>query len=582
MNRKIFLFILLPAVLIIGAYVFIRYSLKAGSAPNEEKIAKEANATDSSLSNNSALDLRPLLIKRLQSLVSASSNDVYELSVGDMEIDLLASTVNFEKVALKPNRQRADSLHRLGLAPAETMSFSFENLQVEGINVDDALNSKKMDYKLVRLTNPVIEIYRKAGSKKEPAPKEDFTQRFLKEMEKLSVQNLVVTGGTIIVHNGAKKNVLKEVSINMNNILIDSATRTDETRFFFAKKASLGFKNYTATTGNGQYKLAIATVNVEAPAETVTLGGFTLAPTLGRQEFASSQKMAKEYYKVAFPSVTLSGVDWWTLLNEEEMVAREVNIPGGDVSIYLDRTKAPPNKMGNFPAQLLMKLPLKIDVQRMTMRNLDLAYEEFNPISQQSGVLHIKDIAMTVANVSNMKVKGAKPVTVNGKAMFMGTVPIQADFVFSRENYKAGSFTANIKTNKAFEGSTVNSFAMPMGLVKIDKGTIQELHADIKGDQLRASGNIKILYNDLKLEMLEKDKGEKELDRKGVTSFVAGIILKKDNPKKGEAPRIAASEFTRIPEGGFFMLIWKTIMVGLLKTVGAPTKVASKTVKRPQ
>jgi hypothetical protein len=47
-----------------------------------------------------------------------------------------------------------------------------------------------MDYKLVKLTNPVFEIYRNTNDTKEI--KEDFTQRFLKEMKKLSVQNLIV------------------------------------------------------------------------------------------------------------------------------------------------------------------------------------------------------------------------------------------------------------------------------------------------------------------------------------------------------------------------------------------------------
>ena len=67
--------------------------------------------------------------------------------------------------------------------------------------MDDALTQRTMDYKLVRLINPVFEIYR---SKKENASKEDFTQRFLKEMKKLSVKNLVVEGGKEAIKTGKK------------------------------------------------------------------------------------------------------------------------------------------------------------------------------------------------------------------------------------------------------------------------------------------------------------------------------------------------------------------------------------------
>jgi len=56
------------------------------------------------------------------------------------------------------------------------------------------------------------------------------------------------------------------------------------------------------------------------------------------------------------------------------------------------------------------------------------------------------------------------------------------------------------------------------------------------------------------------------------------FVLKKDNPKEGEEIRKVQAAFKRIPEGGFFMLVWKTIMTGTLKTIGAPTRIANKTV----
>ncbi len=572
MNKKIFLLVLIPALLIIGAYIYIRYSLNAGIQRDGEKISTVTPQTDSS----TALDLRPLIIQRLQQLVAKTSNDVYELSVGELKIDVLASRLSFQNVALKPNKQRADSLRALGLAPAETFAFTFQNLQVEGINLDEAISSKTMDYKLIKLTNPVFEIYRSATKTKEV--KEDFTQRFLKEMEKLSVKNLQVVGGKIVVHSKGKTTELKDVAIAMDDILVDSASRTDKDRFLFAKRARLSFKDYKAVAGKGTYNLAIAKVSIEAPEQKLTLTNLSLAPGLSREAFVRSQKTAKEYYEVSLPTVTLSGVNWWNLMNEEELVTEEILIPGGKLSIYLNRSLAPASKMGNFPVQLLMKLPMKIKVDRVKANNLDLAYEEYNPLSQQSGTLHIKDISMNMAQVSNMKDGDQSPVTIKGKGMMMGIIPINADFEFSRKNYKAGNFTAKILADRPFQGSILNPFAMPLGMVKIANGELQKVQADIKGDQWQASGNVSILYQDLKLELLEKDKGEAKLDRKGVTSFFANaFILKKDNPKKGDAVRTAPVDFKRIEEGGFFMLIWKVILTGALKTVGAPTKIARKT-----
>lgn len=582
MNKKLFFLLLIPALLLIGLYVYTRYSLQAAVKHDREKFSTEKKKTvTSSIKQTSPLDLRPLFVERLQQIVANSSNNIYHLSIGKMTVDVLSSTALFQNVVLKPDRQRADYLQNQGLAPNEIFALSFEKLEVTGINLDDAITQKTMDYKLVKLTNPVFEIYRNGEDTEEI--QEDFTHRFLKQMKRLSVQNLVVEGGRVIVHNKGKVKLLKDVAINMNDILIDSGTRNDKNRFLFANKTKLSFKGYETTTGKDQYSLSIAKVNVVAHEQKLTLSGLSFSSPFSKKQFSRRQKFAKELFRFTIPSITLHGVNWWRLINEEEMVAKEVNLRGGKVHVFLDRSLPPKSKMGSFPMQLLMKLPVKINIGRLRANNVDLAYEEYNPVSEQSGIIHMNNISMDIAHVSNLKQRKARPVTVDARALFMNKIPIKADFVFNRTNYKSGGFTARIKSDKDFDGNLVNSFSMPMGLVKIEKGMLQKLHANLKGDELQASGDVFLLYSDLKLFLLEKDKGEEELDKKGVTSFFANtFVLKKDNPKKGDEPRKEQAAFKRIPEGGFFMLVWKTMLTGALKTIGAPPGIANKTVIAPR
>lgn len=576
MNKKRFLLILIPAVVLIGAFAFIRYSLKGAVNRDSEKYSTVTKLDTSAIKKTSPLDLRPLFIERLEHLVAKTSNNLYHLSIGKMDMDVLGSTAILHHVVITPDKQRAKELQKLNGTSSKIFSLSFEKLEVEGINLDDVITKKTMDYKLVKLTNPVFEIYQTKPKDKEI--EEDFTQRFLKEMKKLSVKNLIVEGGKIIIHNKGKQSLLNEVTINMKDILIDSVTRNDKTRFFFAKTANLSFKNYKTNTGKDGYTLSIAKVNVQAPGQMLKLSGLSFNSPLGKKEFTRRQKFAKELYQFSIPSITVMGVDWWNIINEEELVAKEVTINGGKFHIYLDRSLPAKSKMGSFPVQLLMKLPVKINIDRVKANNLDLAYEEYNPLSKQSGTIYMDNISMNIANVSNLQQKLPKPVTVNASALFMHKIPIQANFVFNRSNYRSGGFTARLNSDKDFDGSLINSFSMPMGMVKIEEGLLQKLGANLKGDQLKASGDISILYKDLKLHLLEKDRGEKQLDKKGITTFFANtFVLKKDNPKRGEEPRKEQAEFKRIPEGGFFMLVWKTIMTGALKTIGAPPRIANKT-----
>ncbi len=75
MNRKLFLLILIPTLLIIGAYFFIRFKLQSSIHKEEKALASvKTNSDTTTQKQSSPIDLRPLFIKKLQQVVTKSSN----------------------------------------------------------------------------------------------------------------------------------------------------------------------------------------------------------------------------------------------------------------------------------------------------------------------------------------------------------------------------------------------------------------------------------------------------------------------------------------------------------------------------
>ena len=113
----------------------------------------------------------------------------------------------------------------------------------------------------------------------------------------------------------------------------------------------------------------------------------------------------------------------------------------------------------------------------------------------------------------------------------------------------------------------------------IKRGRGKELTATISGNNAGASGKILLLYNDLHIIPLEKSSKTKNgLGKKNLTSFIANsFFIKNDNPSGNKAPRNPDCNFTRNVHSSFFNLLWKTTFVGILKTIGAPEKIAYKT-----
>src|SRR5690349_5195711 len=99
MPRKLLLIILIPAVLLIAGYFALQIYLRTSNRKEEKKLEMAYGTTDSQTAKVdtlggkkvSALDLRPLFVERMQQLLKKSSNGLYNLSVGDLNVDVLAS-----------------------------------------------------------------------------------------------------------------------------------------------------------------------------------------------------------------------------------------------------------------------------------------------------------------------------------------------------------------------------------------------------------------------------------------------------------------------------------------------------------
>lgn len=589
MGKKVLWIFLVPVLLIIAGYLALQVYLRTGKEPAEQP----ANGTKKSTAANtgankpdslggkkvSPLDLRPLFIQKLQQVVTNSTRGLYTLSVGDMEMDVLASKVSLRDVALRPDRTVLEQLKSDNALPANVFTISFKGLDIEGINVDDALTSKTMDYKIVKLVAPVIRIDRQYGKK--PQTSGDFSQQFLAEMKKLAINRLEIKNGLVHIHDKQKGSTktFKNVEVLLKDILLDSSTRNDTDRFLFAKEATMAFHDFTTTMNNGLYQFSIKDALINATARQVVLKNLKLGSPLSKNAFMKKQSSATELYSLSLPSVTINGIDWWTALNGDALEAGTVQAKGGKFSVYFDRSLPPKNKMGNFPNQLLSKLRTSLSVTKLQLNNLDIAYEEFNPVSGQNGTVLLNNTNMTISRLHNNSNGG--PVTISGNSLLMGSIPLKASFRFNMQEAKKGTFSATLRTGR-FEGKVLNPITRPLGMLHIEEGAVEKLEASMQGHEWGARGTVSLQYNDLKLAMLEKNKEGKGMNDKNLLSFLANaLVIRNSNPAKaGEAVQTKEAAFDRDLNSGFMNLVWKTAFTGILKTIGAPEKMAnSKPVK---
>ncbi|MES1215914.1 MAG: hypothetical protein ABUT20_10380 [Bacteroidota bacterium] len=569
--KKVIIISVVILLIISGGYYFIRYGLL------RSKDFKADNSKATSL-----LDLRPSLIAKLQQLVKDGSGGLYVLSIDQIEPDLLASkldviggTFSVDSAAM----QHLDSLNNL---PDDVYNIKFDSLHINGIGINDLLGKKNIDIGSVSLTNPVISIYHKRQSynTEERKTTDSLTlyQRLLGQMKKIAIDGINIDHGSLTIYDVKQKNRVtkfNDITVRMNDVLIDSSTQYDAGRFLFAKQAVLETKNYSFATPDSLYFVKLGTIRLEGEKHTITLSNTALMPRGNRQQFEKKLPGRDQMYTVDLPKITMTDVDWWNLVNKEKIIAKKTAIDGGTVSIFYDESLpvGPLQPQNHFPHQLVMSIPVPVLIDELKFNNLKVIYEQYKPDTKASGTSTFTNIKGEARHITNIQaeIKKLRYTVLSASALFMNKTPLTAKFSFDLVKQKAGQFSTDIHMG-ALDKETINPIAESLGPFLVKSGQMQEGTVNITGDNLNLNANMDLRYTDLHITPLRPDSSSDGFKKKHFTSFIANIIfIKNDNPKGGKL-RQPSYNLGRDHYDDFVSFIWHTIVAGLLKSIGIPLK----------
>jgi hypothetical protein len=214
-----------------------------------------------------------------------------------------------------------------------------------------------------------------------------------------------------------------------------------------------------------------------------------------------------------------------------------------------------------------MKLPMPIDIKTLILKNTYVEYKERNHITKKAGKVRFNNVYATISNLTNKKQKIQSDNTMNVavSCRFMDKAPFKVSWIFYLGNPN-GRF--DVKGDLGTINATdLNELTEPMGPARIEKGVVNRLSFDFEGNNTSVKGALTLLYDNMKVALLEYDDGE--WDKKNVTSLFANIFIKNSNPRdEDEAPLTMNITNQRDTNRSIYHLIWKTIFKGTKETMG--------------
>ncbi|GAB1462252.1 AsmA family protein [Pedobacter sp.] len=515
---------------------------------------------------------KPTLTTKIKEGVNSASNGLYKIDFQDIHLNLLTGTAILDNIILLPDTNVFRQLKEAKQAPTHLFRIKVAHLKISRVGVFNAYFNKKVSLNAIVLDRPSIDMVYHKVAKKRDTIKDERTlyQQISNSLKSIAVKQIKVIDADFDYYNGKQKlNAVKHLSINVKDVLIDSAAQFDTTRVFHSKNIGFELIGYQSETKDKMYTLKLDTLRGSITGRDLEIRGFKMEPMYSKIAFSRKYRAQRDRYDLNFKKINLSGIDYVGLNNNGELHVEEIRLGPAEVNVFMNRELSPPaiDKARNFPHVALKRIPIPTVVEVLKIAKVNVAYGEYNPKTKEIGTVKLDGLNGVINNLTN---DSARLVTKNYAyadltTYVMGVAKLNVKIDF---NLTANNAAFHYKgTVGGFDLKALNAIAKPLGEIEIESGKVTSASFDVSANNGGSKGVVNFYYNNLKVKMLGEDDDGKE-KKKGLLSFLANTLLIKDDNMVGEKGRTATVIHERVPQASFFNLMWKTIFKGMREIVG--------------
>jgi len=518
----------------------------------------------------------------LEKAIVKNNNGFYKISYDDMKIDEVVGSLSVRNMKLRFDSARYQSAEKVNKVPSMVFDIEIPEINVVGVRTTRALLDKEIVGRKIEIKNPIIDLqytYKGKDSIRN-VPTQEVYRQILGNMDMIQFDSVLITGAQIRTSNRNSGKLIidiKDVDFSLMDVKVDSAAYMDSTRFLFAKGVNVNVSKIAWPSSNRRYDFIAQNISLNSTAGILSVNQILISPRLGENEFVNAIPTQDDRFNFSLNNVVFSGVNMQKL-SDEYLKAETMSIGKSAFKIYRDlaRPRDKKNRVGYYPQQVLDEVPLVFDIKKINVRNSFVEYKERNHITRQSGLVQFYSVNGTITNFTNDRHPRNKVMKAVINSRFLNKTPLKTNWTFYLFNPK-GRFDVS-GTMGAIDGKDVNALAEPMGPASIKEGRFNGLSFDLHGNDYSMNGTVKLLYDDLKVAILEKDKGATETDKRFLTSLLANFVIKNSNPKGDDEVRVKQVYLARNTNRSLFYLCWKTIFKGVKETVGIkqPAEIAGK------
>ena len=532
---------------------------------------------------------KPLLLQEMKDLVLKSTDSLYHIEYSDFDLNVTSGNATLKNFKLVPDTDVYNKLVRLKKAPDNLFILSVKKLSIEDVGARKAYREKILNIANIAIEKPDLTIINKrykfndtvkVGKPKSPYQliKSTFKQLHIDSISLKDISLNYINKNKPVV----KQTALRHLDINVSDIVVDSLSGHDPSRFYYTKGIDVTIHNYHIATPDSMYFADLKKIYFNTAQRKITLDKVSFKPRYNRTDFYKKTGTAGDIYTLKFGHIDINDIDLQTFLRDQVLYAGTMNIVKPDVQIYTNNAYQgkKTSKIGKDPQQALQNVALDIKLKRLNIKDANINYSETDATSGYTGQIlftHTNGYILNLTNDDDQK-KRDPYMRAFINTRFMDAGPLQVNFKFNLLA-KDGAFNYNGELGR-FDGKKLDKLVKPLALVHVESADIQKLAFNVNASNYAGKGSLQFYYRNLHVQLLKKVAGKTELQNQGFISKLANdLIIDDNNPNNKGVFTPGPIDVKRDPTTSFFSFLYKGLLDGLKPSVGFSKKTETKVNK---
>lgn len=318
-----------------------------------------------------------------------------------------------------------------------------------------------------------------------------------------------------------------------------------------------------------QYAL-VNNVILDSYANKLSVGSLSLLNKQGKLKYTSQFPQRQTWMQIRDAQMEMGGVRFGSYFTNGVVEMDTLTARNLKLEVFVDKFKPEDvKKRPQMVHQAIQNLKQIIHIENVFVEGAHIMIEE-RPANASNRFAHLffSDVNAHVTNVSNYLERRGKnrTISIDADAKLMGEGLLKAAIRYDLED-EQGKFTMKGTLGK-MDLRKLNTMIEPEAKASIKSGTLNRLDFNILGNDYSGEGELIIRYDDLKLELLNKNYEHDNKFLKKVGAFLANtIVIRSSNPKKNGNLKKGSIYFIRETHKSMFAYWWKLLFSGLKSTL---------------